>query len=87
MLPFAGSSSYLEDVFHDFLRSTPSNPLKFKSSHHAHFVDFFQIKYSFEIFQKSNAKLEYIRKTLNDPKWRPPPLQVAIVSSFFIEIY
>uniref|UniRef100_A0A182J6U6 Ion transport domain-containing protein n=1 Tax=Anopheles atroparvus TaxID=41427 RepID=A0A182J6U6_ANOAO len=37
----------------------------------------FYIKYSFSAYQKSQEAIAEMRKTLNDPKWRPPPLHVV----------
>ncbi|XP_050093578.1 transient receptor potential cation channel subfamily A member 1 isoform X1 [Anopheles aquasalis] len=48
----------------------------------------FYIKYSFGAYQKSQEAIAEIRKTLNDPKWRPPPLHVvnAMVSHGRVEL-
>ncbi|XP_062543504.1 transient receptor potential cation channel subfamily A member 1 isoform X2 [Armigeres subalbatus] len=48
----------------------------------------FYIKYSFHAYQKSQEKIEQIRKATNDPKWRPPPLHVvnAMVSHGRVEL-
>ncbi|XP_052892549.1 transient receptor potential cation channel subfamily A member 1 [Anopheles moucheti] len=35
------------------------------------------IKYSFHAYQKSQESIAEMRKTINDPKWRPPPLHVV----------
>uniref|UniRef100_A0A8W7MUE8 Ion transport domain-containing protein n=1 Tax=Anopheles arabiensis TaxID=7173 RepID=A0A8W7MUE8_ANOAR len=35
------------------------------------------IKYSFHAYQKSQEGIAEMRKTLNDPKWRPQPLHVV----------
>ncbi|XP_053675930.1 transient receptor potential cation channel subfamily A member 1 [Anopheles nili] len=35
------------------------------------------IKYSFSAYQKSQEAIAETRKTMNDPKWRPPPLHVV----------
>ena len=39
-----------------------------------------QIKYSFSAYQKSKEKIAKYRELINDPKWRPTPLEVANVS-------
>uniref|UniRef100_A0A1B0CK24 Transient receptor potential cation channel subfamily A member 1 n=3 Tax=Lutzomyia longipalpis TaxID=7200 RepID=A0A1B0CK24_LUTLO len=46
------------------------------------------IKYSFSAYQKSQAKIDEMRIILNDPKWRPPPLDVvnAMVSHGRVEL-
>ncbi|XP_058838842.1 transient receptor potential cation channel subfamily A member 1 isoform X3 [Topomyia yanbarensis] len=37
----------------------------------------FYIKYSFHVYQKSQEEVGKIRKKLDDPKWRQPPLHVV----------
>ncbi|XP_053683490.1 transient receptor potential cation channel subfamily A member 1 [Sabethes cyaneus] len=37
----------------------------------------FYIKYSFHVYQKSQEQVEKMRKALNDPEWRQPPLHVV----------
>ncbi|XP_070501676.1 transient receptor potential cation channel subfamily A member 1 [Chironomus tepperi] len=37
----------------------------------------FYIKYSFHVYQKSKEKIGFIRESMNDPNWLPPPLQVC----------
>lgn len=41
-----------------------------------------QIKYSFDYYQPSPAKLAARRRALNNVKWRPEPLEVVNVSIF-----
>lgn len=43
-------------------------------------VNILQIKYYFGAYQKSEEKIKNIRLAINDPYWRPPPLQIVNVS-------
>lgn len=45
----------------------------------------YQIKYNFSSYQKSEDKIKIMREKFNDPKWRPPPLQIVNVSLNVVE--